>query len=556
MQGSSGLVELSSNITHVIVDDQSASLETRAPSNHTVVSNSSSGTDVVGIDATSIFANSATLYLDGNGDKSVSNSLSNAGQGVTPRVIFQQGNTGSTSIATTQQVDDLKLTFDGSSIGDVTLDASHIGDLGMSTGITVEDYAYSTFDQYGTFISSYLNRAQNVSLIINNLGSAKLNASAMEDFSGNITINGAGGPGVVANGFYVGQEIIVGAGTNHIYFDSQYLNNSVVIKQQSSVHSYTLGDTYLHVTGNTAVDLQDSVTFVPVGGNQSAAYANSIAHINNIIFSQTTADVKFDAITSNYDMSTARQFTYDASSLTTGVLTIDLTDMAQGSAVTAAYANVIGGDANDSIIGGSGNDIIRGGAGLDTMYGGIGADTFVFAGEDLMGPNPNNMMTPYADIIGDFVSGVDKIHLALNGASFIYHELMPGGPPKIVTAAGAVTNAFGYDLADLSGLANALDMQGSNPQFINLFTGNAGTAYVLCGQMVNGSVSFATALDVYAINWTRVNAGPPGGMIDFDNTSYNGGPNGFQHVYTIQAYQNYNQNTTPASIAYSDIVLI
>ncbi|MBK7674871.1 MAG: calcium-binding protein [Candidatus Accumulibacter sp.] len=62
---------------------------------------------------------------------------------------------------------------------------------------------------------------------------------------------------------------------------------------------------------------------------------------------------------------------------------------------------------NDTLAGGAGNDTLSGGDGADRLTGGSGADRFVFDSADALVP---------ADLITDFVSGVDRI--ALKASAF------------------------------------------------------------------------------------------------------------------------------------------
>lgn len=65
-----------------------------------------------------------------------------------------------------------------------------------------------------------------------------------------------------------------------------------------------------------------------------------------------------------------------------------------------------GGAGNDVLNGGSGNDALIGGTGKDTLTGGTGNDVFVFLSAQEAGKSAGR------DVISDFVSGVDFIHLA------------------------------------------------------------------------------------------------------------------------------------------------
>lgn len=68
-----------------------------------------------------------------------------------------------------------------------------------------------------------------------------------------------------------------------------------------------------------------------------------------------------------------------------------------------------GSDGNDAIDGGSGNDIIDGGPGDDAMTGGAGADVFRFRVTEADSGD--------VDVITDFQSGTDRIHIVDNQSS-------------------------------------------------------------------------------------------------------------------------------------------
>ncbi|MBT4921795.1 MAG: tandem-95 repeat protein [Rickettsiales bacterium] len=74
------------------------------------------------------------------------------------------------------------------------------------------------------------------------------------------------------------------------------------------------------------------------------------------------------------------------------------------------------GGGNDNIHGGSGDDIINGGLGQDTLTGGVGSDIFDFTGLD-------ESVKGNADVITDFESGADFIHLIDLGLSFADLEI-------------------------------------------------------------------------------------------------------------------------------------
>ena len=73
------------------------------------------------------------------------------------------------------------------------------------------------------------------------------------------------------------------------------------------------------------------------------------------------------------------------------------------------HSDILTGDAGDNILRGlSSDDILAGGSGRDTLYGGDGADT-LYGGE---GADIFVLSYDYtADIVKDFVNGIDKIGL-------------------------------------------------------------------------------------------------------------------------------------------------
>ncbi|MDR5653661.1 calcium-binding protein [Ruixingdingia sedimenti] len=74
-----------------------------------------------------------------------------------------------------------------------------------------------------------------------------------------------------------------------------------------------------------------------------------------------------------------------------------------------------GGGGADTLYGGAGNDRLLGGLAKDLLFGGAGADQFVFRTAAEAGAGGGR------DVIGDFVSGTDKIHLGAmqDGMAFI-----------------------------------------------------------------------------------------------------------------------------------------
>ncbi len=77
---------------------------------------------------------------------------------------------------------------------------------------------------------------------------------------------------------------------------------------------------------------------------------------------------------------------------------------------------LIGGADGDSLDGGDGNDSLDGGAGIDVLWGGLGADTFVFSDPSHGG-----------DVVRDFVSGTDTIHIDQAGFGLGVNGALPAG---------------------------------------------------------------------------------------------------------------------------------
>lgn len=134
---------------------------------------------------------------------------------------------------------------------------------------------------------------------------------------------------------------------------------------------------------------------------------------------------------------------------------------------TAGPDNLFGLSGDDILEGGAGNDQIFGDAGADALYGGAGSDHFSYRGV-----SDSNATTGY-DIVGDFVSGTDKIDLYyLNGLQTVALSRLSNGGTIMFAATnggqvqvgftGAVqgsdiinpygtSSSFGYDLVGMAG---------------------------------------------------------------------------------------------------------
>jgi Ca2+-binding RTX toxin-like protein len=118
---------------------------------------------------------------------------------------------------------------------------------------------------------------------------------------------------------------------------------------------------------------EDTLLFTDTNGKTTDL--NGVTNVEIIVLGNTTTNV---AITTQDDLiAAARGLEVDASALTTGTLTWDGSDEADGA------QSVTGGGANDTITGGAGSDTLTGGAGNDRLTGNGGSDVFVVtAGTD------------------------------------------------------------------------------------------------------------------------------------------------------------------------------
>ena len=162
------------------------------------------------------------------------------------------------------------------------------------------------------------------------------------------------------------------------------------------------GTDTVNVTGNTAV----------VNADIDAASFNNVEVIN---FANTSTNITWTVAGADDEIDNA--ITIDASSLTTGILTLNAALETTGAnAITA-----IGGAADDVITGGSGADVLIGNAGDDTLVGGPGADSFTGgAGADtfrMVGSASSTATTDITNTITDFsVAQVDIFDLVTNTA--------------------------------------------------------------------------------------------------------------------------------------------
>jgi len=105
--------------------------------------------------------------------------------------------------------------------------------------------------------------------------------------------------------------------------------------------------------------------------------------------------------------------------------------------------SLIGWYGDDLLIGGAGYDVLRGGIGKDTMYGGDQNDTYIpGGGRDVMFGQAGRDVFVFAtateiglgagsDVIWGFVSGEDRINVAILGLTFIDDGAFTGGSRQV-----------------------------------------------------------------------------------------------------------------------------
>lgn len=136
-------------------------------------------------------------------------------------------------------------------------------------------------------------------------------------------------------------------------------------------------------------------TTVALSSNGTNAAANVISTLSNVVNSNIT-------ITGSNDLT-----------ITSGLTgTLGATGSVVNAAAFTGKLTVTGSGAGDIITGGSGVDIITGGSGADIVTGGAGAgaDIFVFSGA--AAANTSGVVFGQADVITDFVVGVDKLQFS------------------------------------------------------------------------------------------------------------------------------------------------
>jgi len=217
---------------------------------------------------------------------------------------------------------------------------------------------------------------------------------------GNDTINGGGGDDTIYGN--AGNDSIVGSsGTDKVYAGA---GNDVIYYKDNP----TRGQLLSGEEGN------DSIT----GGNAASTISGGLGNDwilgssgNDIIYggegfsSKVDGDDTIDGYGGNDTIYGGAGNDYIVGSggldSVSGGLGNDLLNFTHSPDKTI----LLGNEGNDTLVGGTGNDSLHGGFGADRMTGGAGADFFYINGRTASN-------TGMADVITDFMQGVDKINLA------------------------------------------------------------------------------------------------------------------------------------------------
>lgn len=379
------------------------------------------------------------------------------------------------SFELTAQTTDETITVIGSATGNNT-----ITDIkGGSTATTSGTYVGGTGDDDVTFTgdagemtalvgegdNTITANAVDTGLLAVIAGSGDDTVSATALTTGTVALNlGDGDNEVTLDGTFNGisASITLGAGDDTVTVDDATVaadeiiiafgagTDTLAISEDITAGTFTL-------TGLEALEITDSATVVDASlltGKSYTIKASGTLNSNNDGFSDVL------------DVTTATAGSYDFSgltistSLTTGLLGLDITGHSGNDTIIATAAA-------DTIATNGGNDKVTGGAGADTITLGAGTDTVVINSGDsgnvlnLQGSNLNTI-----DRIVSFVSGTDKIDMAVAGTSTNYTEVDGAGATTFAAAltlartalTGDVKYAYVYSVDDTAaGLALATD---------------------------------------------------------------------------------------------------
>ena len=233
--------------------------------------------------------------------------------------------------------------------------------------------------------------------------------------SGDIYIFNRGSEHNVAEIFDSGiNGIIFGAPGDRVYFTSTLQGDSLTLYAGDiGIESINISETdTLPITGSTALNVDASAAILSqlsyMAGNNGANTIIGNAQ-NNAIYGYGGNDTLFGGSGDDELYATDGNLLSLSSGTESNVLYGgDGRDFLWGSGGNELFS---GDEGNDSISAGGGVDTISGGAGNNQLTGGIGADIFIL--DSAIGLL-NSVNTGYInyDLITDFSSGSDKIHLS------------------------------------------------------------------------------------------------------------------------------------------------
>ena len=218
--------------------------------------------------------------------------------------------------------------------------------------------------------------------------------------------------------------------------------NKVDASSYTGTLTVTVADTELNAGDNAANTItggtgSDTLKITVSGEALIAEDFDSITKVETFEIVGTTAAATITIADENAvgTATSTETLTIDASSLTTGVATINASAENDAAIVikTGGAADVITGAATtaygDTITSGAGADTITGGAGADSITGGAGADVFTYTAVS----QSNSTAT---DVITDFTSGTDKMNVTLDYSAITAATTVNA---TVVTTAAGIT---------------------------------------------------------------------------------------------------------------------
>ncbi|WP_200155211.1 beta strand repeat-containing protein, partial [Chromatium okenii] len=296
------------------------------------------------------------------------------------------------------------------------------------------------------------------------------NAPAAVTDSDNYTVDTLNDIITVASGFYAPGNISVNGGAG----------DDTVTVTGANTADWTVNDT---VKGGTGTD---TLTLVS-GSGLAITDAANLNEFETYKFGDVGTE---DSRTQAYSLTTkvadldgsggVTTVTFDASALTTGTLTLDLTT----STALTDKASIIGGDGADTITGGAGADTITGGTGDDSLTGGTGDDSFIggLGNDTLTGGSGSDTffaasgVDTITDLSGSdaiYISTVATVNATATGAWAAVGATSFNGGTVNITAAGFNINVSGASSSSGWTITNA---------------GN-GTAVTLVGDTNNDTIT-------------------------------------------------------------------